>query len=329
MQYCTDRDLADKINEAFVGVMEEFNPLSYDALVLCEDDEPISVTVDSVAARLSKISTSRAGGPDDLPNWVLKKFSDILAPALTEVLNQSFRESKVSRIWKLTDVPPVPKGASIEDFNKDLRPISLTSTLSKVAEGFVVDRELKPLMLECMDPNQFGFIPDSCTTFALISMLHHWFEATDGTGAHVRAALLDYKKAFDLVDHNLLIAKLYSLGVKPTIVNWVADFLRDRYQRVILNFDCFSDSKPVRTGIPQGTRIGLWLFLVMINDLTMSNTLSSIWKFADDTTVSEIVPKFGASTLQDAIHDVLLWSNDNGFKLNSLKCKELRLSKGK
>ena len=107
-------------------------------------------------------------------------------------------------------------------------------------------------------------------------MLHHWFEATDGTGAHVRAALLDYKKAFDLVDHNLLIAKLYSLGVKPTIVNWVSDFLRNRYQHVKLNSDCFSDFKPVPARIPQRTRIGPWLFLVMINDLTMSNTLSSI-----------------------------------------------------
>ena len=170
-------------------------------------------------------------------------------------------------------------------------------------------------MLECMNPNQFGFIPDSCTRF----------EATDGTGAHVRAALLDYKKAFDLLDHNLLIAKLCSLGVKPTVVNWVTDFLRDRYQRVKLNFDFFSDSKPASAGIPQGTQLSSWLFLGMINDLTMSNTLSSIWKFADDTTVSEIVPKFGASTLQDTIHDVLRWSNDNRFKLNSLKCKELRI----
>jgi len=94
---------------------------------------------------------------------------------------------------------------------------------------------------------------------------------------------------------------------------------------VKLNFDCFSDFKPVPTGIPQGTRIGPWIFLEMINDLTTSNTLSSIWKFADDTTVSEIVPKFGASVLEDTVHDVLRWSNDNRFKLNSLKCKELRI----
>ena len=71
---CTDRDLADKINDAFVGVMHEYNPLSDDVMVLCEDDEPIQVTVDSVAARLSKLSASRAGGPDNLPNWVLKEF---------------------------------------------------------------------------------------------------------------------------------------------------------------------------------------------------------------------------------------------------------------
>ena len=73
--------------------LQENNPISNDTLVLCEDDELISVTTDSVAARLSNISTSRTGGPNDLPNWVLKKFSEILAPALTEVLNQSCRES--------------------------------------------------------------------------------------------------------------------------------------------------------------------------------------------------------------------------------------------
>ena len=62
----------------------------------------------------------------------------------------------------------------LTDFNKDLRPISLTSTLSKVAEGFIIDKELKPVLLKSLDPQQYGFIPKSCTTFALISMLNKW-----------------------------------------------------------------------------------------------------------------------------------------------------------
>lgn len=82
-------------------------------------------------------------------------------------------------------------------------------------------------------------------------MLHHWSEATDGTAAHVRVALLDNKKAFDLVDHNLLIANLYGLKVKSTVVNWVADFLRSIYQRVKLKYDCLSDFKPVSHGYDQ------------------------------------------------------------------------------
>ena len=109
-------------------------------------------------------------------------------------------------MWKLADVPPLPKVPTICDFINDLRPISLTSTLSKVAEGIVIEKELKPTILSSIDPGQFGFIPGSSTTFALISMLHYWLRVTDGNGSTVRTALLDYRKAFDLVDHHLLIA---------------------------------------------------------------------------------------------------------------------------
>ena len=79
-------------------------------------------------------------GPDNLPNWVLKEYAEILAPAITDISNHSFRDCKVPRVWKIADVPPVPKAPTISDFNKDLRPISLTSTLSKVAEDFVIER---------------------------------------------------------------------------------------------------------------------------------------------------------------------------------------------
>ena len=95
--------------------------------------------------------------------------------------------------------PPLLKTNTTEDFNKDLRPISLTST-ERCRKS---QKDVKPTLLKVIDPEQFGFIPDSSRTFAIISMLHQWLEATDGTGSCVRFALLDYRKAFDLVDHKL------------------------------------------------------------------------------------------------------------------------------
>ena len=177
--------------------------------------------------------------------------------------------------------------------------------------------------MSSIDPGQFGFIPGSSTTFALISMLHYWLCATDGNGATVRTALLDYRKAFDLVDHHLLIAKLFSLGVKPTIVNWIIDFLRNRQQRVKLNNNCYSSWLNVSAGVPQGTRLGPWLFLVMINDLKLPGGSFSMWKFADNTTVSEVVPSSGESFLQEAVNHISSWSHSNHFQLNPTKCKEL------
>ena len=321
----SDQDLANEIMKAFVSVMDNYTPLSEDVCVLTDHDEPIVVDEESIAKKLRQINISRAGGPDGIPNWVLKTFSDILSLAITNIINASFRESKVPRVWKLANVTPLPKTVAIEDFNKDLRPISLTPTLSKIAESCINEQEIRPTLLKAMDPNQFGFVPNSCTTFALISMLHRWLENTDGTGSRVRVSLLDYRKAFDLVDHNILIAKLFSLGVKPTVVNWIADFLRGRSQRLKLNSDCFSNSEIVPAGIPQGTKIGPWLFLAMINDLAIPGNSSDLWKFADDTTVSEIIPKTGSSRLQVQVDQINCWSNENNFQLNSLKCKELRI----
>ena len=319
---CDVPTLANKINQAFVSVMDGYSPLTESVCVDTNGDQPITVTENSVRRKLRKISCARAGGPDDLPNWVLREFADILAAPVADILNSSFSECKVPRAWKIADVPPLPKAPTVNDINKDLRPISLTSTLSKVAESFVIDEDLKPVLLSAVDPSQFGFIPESCTTFALISMFHHWLRATDGSGSTVRTALLDFRKAFDLVDHHILVGKLLTLGVKPTVVNWVTDFLRNRQQRVKLS-GVFSDWLDVPAGVPQGTRLGPWLFLAMINDLRLPEEFL-MWKFADDTTVSEVVPASKLSTLQQAADYIYDWSQENHLQLNPSKCKEIR-----
>ena len=182
--------------------------------------------------------------------------------------------------------------------------------------------DLKPVMLSVIDLSQFGFIPGSCTTFALISMFHQWLGATDSTGSTVRTALLDFRKAFGFVDHHILVAKLLSLGVNPSVLNWIIDFLRGRQQRLKVN-GVFSDWLEVAAGVPQGTRWGPWLFLTMLNDLSLPKGCL-MWKFADDTTVSEVVPPTKHSTLQQAADFIRDWSQENHLQPNPIKRKEVR-----
>ena len=122
-----------------------------------------------------------------------------------------------------------------------LRPISLTPALSKIAEDFVVDLYIAPAILSVIDPHQFGGIPRSAATLALINMVHEWTKATDGTENTVRVVVLDYRKAFDLIDHRILVKKVLYLDIPLAVKKWVVNFLMDREQRVKLSRDCVSE----------------------------------------------------------------------------------------
>ena len=206
-----------------------------------------------------------------------------------------------------------------------MRPISLTPTLSKIAEHYVVHEHVKPALLKRLEPDQFGCIPGSSTAHALINLMHNWAQATDGTGNTVRIFALDYRKAFDLIDHSLLLSKLSTYNINPYIINWIIAFLKDRKQRVKLAHDCLSEWGSVRAGVPQGTKLGPWLFLVMINDLKVPSASDCI-KYVDDTTVYEIISKGGPSNAQSMINEVATWSTLNSFQLHPKKCNELRVS---
>ena len=96
--------------------------------------------------------------------------------------------------------------------------------ISKVAEEFVVDGFVKPAVMNILDDNQYGAIPNSSTTMALISKPHNWSLGTDGNGATVRTLLLDYRKAFDLIDHSILVRRLRNQCKLPaSIITWIID----------------------------------------------------------------------------------------------------------
>ena len=151
-------------------------------------------------------------------------------------------------------------------------------------------------------------------------MFHHWLQATDGTGAAVRVVLFDYRKAFDFINHKILVTKINGPDIPHSIKAWVTDFLTNQHHRVKLSSDCFSEWGPVPTGVRQGTKLGPWLFLLMINDLKVD---ALMWKYVDDTTISQTIPRGSLGDVQHAVTAVEDWSRSQRMQLNADKCKEM------
>ena len=236
--------------------MNDFMPLSNDVLTpnnINGGAEPaFAVATEDVFIKLAKLNPYKANGPDGIPSWLLKENADILADPVRKILNCSYSECHFPQTWKEADIVPLPKQNPVRDINKHLRPVSLTSIASRIAEDFVVQDFIKPAVLKRIDKNQFGSIPKSSTTHALISMLHNWNSQTDRSGSTVRVVLFDFKKAFDLIDHAVQIRKLLTFDIPHRIIEWIVSFLQNRKQCVKLSQDCYSEWGTVPAGVPQG-----------------------------------------------------------------------------
>jgi hypothetical protein len=128
-----------------------------------------------------------------------------------------------------------------------------------------------------------------------------------------------------MIDHRILSIKLTNYDIPKTILHWILDFITGRSQRVKLSDDCVSEWKTVPAGVPQGTKLGPWLFLVMMIDLDVGGD-ASLWKYVDDSTMSETVNKDQSSAMQTYVNEFTAKSRIDGMHLKESKCKELRIS---
>ena len=162
----------DGINEFLASVCSDLpRPTNANVAFTLEGEIPneFIIEVATVKASLSKVNHRKATGPDEIPGWILKEYSNLLASPITAICNSSLREGIVHPMWKSAIAIPVPKKRPPTQIKKDIRPISLTPIISKVFESIVID------WVEYFT--------------ALVDIVHKWYEATDTLGTYVRILL--------------------------------------------------------------------------------------------------------------------------------------------
>jgi hypothetical protein len=163
-----------------------------------------------------------------------------------------------------------------------LRPISLTSTLSKVCETFITRWMLQDIT-PSLDTTQFGNRKGRSTSHYLVDLVQ--FILTEGeAGRYVNLLAIDYSKAFDKVDITVAMNKLLGMHLRPELLPWICSFLSGREQ-CVRHGSCLSEWQLITCGVPQGTKVGPVVFLAMVNHVATSAPRR--WKYVDDITAGE------------------------------------------
>lgn len=279
------------------------------------------------------LRNSKASGYDDVVTHIIKSCASYISKPMTYIINLSFLEGSFPEKLKISVVKPLHKKGDKTDPN-NYRPISILSVFSKVFEKAMLARLNNFLeKYRILNNSQFGFRKNSSTSLACFHLVKYITESINEKTPIV-SIFLDMSKAFDFVNHKLLLTKLEKYGIRGQALLWLESYLIGRMQcveivkltdqnRNILTKTCVkSQLLNICSGVPQGSVLGPLLFLLYINDLPNA-TPHKCLLFADDTTL--LIKSNNKETFQTdingAIDNVITWLTKNQLHINVDKTK--------
>ena len=288
-------------------------PLDNNFLFKSADPSEIIYIIDS-------IENSKSTGPHSIPTDILKLIKNNICLPLKEIINMSFATGVYPELLKIAKVIPIFKNKGDQLLVANYRPICLLSNVNKIFEKLVYSRVFSFLNLHnCIYEFQFGFRANHSTNHALFSLTEIIREALDNS-YFACGIFIDLQKAFDTVDHTILLKKLDHYGIRGLANNWFNSYLTNRKQFVSING--FNSNKQLMNyGVPQGSVLGPLLFLVYINDLHKAIKYSTVHHFADDTNllvVGKDIFKIQKQINRD-LKFLCTWLRANKISLNASK----------
>ena len=280
--------------------------------------EDFDFSPEDITAALSELDPSSAGPDGDIPARILTACKGSLNVPLFLLWEKSFEEGRTPTSLKTQYITPIFKRGD-KTLAINYRPVSLTSNLLKTFERVVRNKLVEHLEENNLIPDsQHGFRKKRGCLTQLLNHMDNIFSELN-SGNEVDVVYLDYSKAFDKVNHKILLAKLEKLGIRGKVLAWITDFLSNRHQTVMVEGKK-SGFEAVKSGVPQGTVLGPILFIIYVADLQNRVLHCKTGTFADDTKLQKnILSEESGTELQEDLERVVEWSAINSMVLHEDK----------
>ncbi len=263
---------------------------------------------------LKSTNPRKATGYDNFPPKLLHAASSALTPSITSLANRMICYAHFPQDLKLAELAPVFKKDDNLDKTK-YRPVSILPCVSKVMER-IINNQMYEYFNEILMKHISAYRNAHSTQTILVSAVETWKSALDDH-KYVGALLMDLSKAFDVIPHTLLIAKLHAYGCNENVLRLMYSYLSERKQRTKVGV-CRSDWADLTKGVPQGSVLGPALFNIFMNDIYFCLTSCQMFNYADDNTLTYSHENFDdfKEAMEIDANSVIDWFDENGMKAN-------------